>query len=79
MRHTTVREIVLATFLTAMAVSPAVLTTLRAQTAPGGFPDLVAGLKATPGCLGVETARTASGKQPAQAGPTNDGDVHVNL
>lgn len=28
-----------------------------------GFPDLVAGLKATPGCLGVETARTTSGKQ----------------
>src|SRR5216110_2738753 len=28
-----------------------------------GLPDLVAGLKATPGCLGVETARTASGKQ----------------
>jgi hypothetical protein len=28
----------------------------------GGFPDLVAGLKATPGCLGVETARTDSGK-----------------
>lgn len=27
-----------------------------------GFPDLVAGLKATPGCLGVETARTSSGK-----------------
>jgi hypothetical protein len=27
-----------------------------------GFPDLVAGLKATPGCLGVETARTESGK-----------------
>jgi len=30
---------------------------------PAGFPDLVGGLKATPGCLGVETARTASGKQ----------------
>ena len=28
-----------------------------------GYPDLVGGLKATPGCLGVETARTASGKQ----------------
>src|SRR6059036_3888306 len=28
-----------------------------------GFPDLIAGLKATPGCLGVETARTSSGKQ----------------
>lgn len=27
-----------------------------------GLPDLVAGLKATPGCLGVETARTTSGK-----------------
>lgn len=27
-----------------------------------GFPDLVGGLKATPGCLGVETARTTSGK-----------------
>lgn len=26
------------------------------------FPDLVVGLKATPGCLGVETARTESGK-----------------
>lgn len=30
---------------------------------PGSrIPDLVAGLKATPGCLGVETARSASGK-----------------
>src|SRR5205814_363846 len=28
-----------------------------------GFPDLVGGLKATPGCLGVETAKTDSGKQ----------------
>jgi len=27
-----------------------------------GFPDLVSGLKATPGCLGVETARTGGGK-----------------
>jgi hypothetical protein len=31
--------------------------------ASGGFPDLIAGLKATPGCLGVETAMTASRKQ----------------
>jgi hypothetical protein len=28
-----------------------------------GFPDLVGALKATPGCLGVDTARTSSGKQ----------------
>lgn len=27
-----------------------------------GFPDVVAGLKATPGCLGVEVARTPGGK-----------------
>jgi hypothetical protein len=29
----------------------------------GGFPDLVTALKETPGCLGVETATTGSGKQ----------------
>lgn len=28
-----------------------------------GLPDLVGALKATPGCLGVDTARTSSGKQ----------------
>lgn len=42
-----------------------------AQTAPpaqakgnrqGGMPDLVGALKKTPGCLGVETAKTSSGK-----------------
>ena len=34
------------------------------KPAPGkGFPDLVGALKATPGCLGVETAKTDSGKQ----------------
>jgi quinol monooxygenase YgiN len=34
----------------------------QAKAPMGGFPDLVGGLKATPGCLGVETARTAGGK-----------------
>ena len=40
----------------------AVLATfaLSAQTQP--LPDLAGGLKATPGCLGVETARTGTGK-----------------
>ena len=33
------------------------------QVAGKGLPDLIAGLKATPGCLGVETAQTGSGKQ----------------
>ena len=35
----------------------------RALPPASAFPDLIAGLKSTPGCLGVETARTASGKQ----------------
>src|SRR4051794_37031977 len=34
----------------------------KGQGKDAGFPDLVAALKATPGCLGVETAQTASGK-----------------
>lgn len=33
-----------------------------AKGAVKGFPDLVAALKVSPGCLGVESARTASGK-----------------
>lgn len=35
----------------------------QSRPAAGGFPDLVGALKATPGCLGVDTARTSSGKQ----------------
>jgi len=35
----------------------------QSQAASGGLPDLVGALKATPGCLGVDTARTTSGKQ----------------
>jgi len=48
----------------AMVVFAALATfTLSAQNQPQlPFPDLAGGLKATPGCLGVETARTASGK-----------------
>ena len=33
------------------------------QGGPEGFPDLVGGLQAIEGVLGVETATTASGKQ----------------
>jgi hypothetical protein len=63
MRFHTARTLVLTAVLMILVWSPAFLPALRAQGAPPGFPDLVAGLKATPGCLGVETARTASGKQ----------------
>jgi hypothetical protein len=34
----------------------------KAKEKDAGLPDLVGALKASPGCLGVETARTASGK-----------------
>ena len=58
-----IRKAIPVIVLMVLVWSPALLTRLRAQAAAGGFPDLVAGLKATPGCLGVETARTSSGKQ----------------
>ena len=56
------KEIVLALLLGLLVFAPSLL----AQQAKGegaGFPDLVGALKAVPGCLGVETAHTASGKQ----------------
>ena len=62
-----VREIGGVLVLAAMIFGP---TLVAGQPSPaaqppaaGGLPDLVAALKATPGCLGVETARTSSGKQ----------------
>ena len=59
--------LVLGLALAAIIWSPALLVGRAQEKAPvtqqaGGFPDLVSGLKATPGCLGVETARTSSGK-----------------
>jgi hypothetical protein len=53
--------------LAAIAWSPALLLGRPQQEHPSpqqtsAFPDLVSGLKATPGCLGVETAQTRSGK-----------------
>jgi hypothetical protein len=56
----------LVTPLLALAFGAALATSAPAQDAPSpadaGFPDLVAGLRAIPGNLGVETARTANGK-----------------
>jgi len=49
---------VLSSFLGFLAAEP-----VDDKTKDAGFPDLVAALKATPGCLGVETAKTDSGKQ----------------
>ena len=53
----------------ALALVGATSDNLLAQAKKGdksslkGFPDLVAALKASPGCLGVETASTSTGKQ----------------
>ncbi len=41
---------------------PAQERTSSPAAPPTGFPDLVTPLRAIPGCLGVETARTESGK-----------------
>jgi quinol monooxygenase YgiN len=50
-------------FLAGAARPLAQQRTQGAPGAPAGFPDLVTPLRAIPGCLGVEVARTDSGKQ----------------
>jgi hypothetical protein len=62
------RELTLLIALALVAFSPGALLVLAQTPAPqgpppGGLPDLVGMLKATPGVLGVDAARTASGKQ----------------
>jgi hypothetical protein len=68
MKTHTVREILAAAVLMLVVAAPATIVTLRAQgpapqNQPGGFPDLIGMLKATPGVLGVDAARgTMNGK-----------------
>jgi hypothetical protein len=62
------QEIAGAAILAALVFVPAILAGqaqggAAPRTGGAGFPDLVGALKATPGVLGVETARTSSGKQ----------------
>ena len=61
-RKQTIREVVSVVVLALVIFSPAAMS-LLAQGPPAGLPDLVGALKSTPGVLGVDTARTASGKQ----------------
>ena len=56
------RELVGVVVLAAAVFSPALIVA-QAPAAPGGLPDLVGALKATPGILGVDAAQTLSGKQ----------------
>jgi hypothetical protein len=62
-----IRELALMMALALVVFSPAALPVLAQAPAPqgppGGLPDLVGMLKATPGVLGVDAARTVSGKQ----------------
>ena len=64
------REVLLGTILGVLVFGPAMLAgqsngqpAARPTQQGGGFPDLVGALKATPGVLGVDAARTQSGKQ----------------
>lgn len=61
------RELALLIALALVVCSPGAVLVLAqapaAQGPQGGMPDLVGMLKATPGVLGVDAARTASGKQ----------------
>src|SRR5215467_11919197 len=57
----TLREVAAAAALSLVIAVPAFVTA-RAQSQKG-LPDLIGALKATPGVLGVEAARTQSGKQ----------------
>lgn len=56
------KAITLALALSCLLMTPPLLAQ-HAQSPLAGSPDLVGALKAVPGCLGVETAQTASGKQ----------------
>jgi hypothetical protein len=61
---TIAKEMAMAAVLGIVVFGPVMLAgQAKAQTPSGIGPDLVAALKASPGILGVETARTATGKQ----------------
>lgn len=58
------KNLALGLALAALVFTPALLAQQAVTVPPlSAFPDLIGGLRNTPGCLGVETARTASGKQ----------------
>jgi len=60
------REVVMVVMLALVVFSPGALVLIAQappQGPPAGLPDLIGMLKATPGVLGVDAARTISGKQ----------------
>lgn len=65
--HRIAREIVMVMALALVVFSPGAVMLLAQSPAPqgppGGLPDVIGMLKATPGVLGVDAAQTMSGKQ----------------
>ena len=62
-KATPVAHLVAVVVLCGLVTAPLASQTPAAASGQNqGFPDLVSALNATPGCLGVETAKTASGK-----------------
>ena len=62
MKIRTGRKVVIAGTLVLMLFGASPVPAV-AQRTPGGFPSVVKALRAAPGCLGVETGQTASGRQ----------------
>lgn len=63
-RYGIARELVMIATLALVVFSPGLVLMAQAPQGPSaGLPDLVGMLKATPGVLGVDAARTVSGKQ----------------
>ena len=56
------REVAGAAVLSLVILVPAIVTVRAQSAAPKGGPDFVAGLRETPGVLGVELAQTVTGK-----------------
>jgi len=66
------REVVIAGSLI-LALVGLSATLVAAQSTPGGFPSVVKALRAAPGCLGVETGQTMSGRQVIFRGRRQEG------
>jgi len=62
MRNRMSRKLVIAGIV-ALALFWIGTTAARAQAPPAYFPNVVSAVRATPGCLGVETGQTSSGRQ----------------
>jgi heme-degrading monooxygenase HmoA len=62
MRNRMSRKLVIAGIV-ALALFWIGTTAARAQAPPADFPNVVSAVRAAPGCLGVETGQTSSGKR----------------